>query len=301
MTGGFADFNNLLSVIHGAFSGPTRLDEVGERFPPHRHAYGPERVASLTNACWPRAQAELKTNGDLATLSALAELLERTPRPGVEIETRFRSPPPCAYTGTRTVPKELFMIAIRNATGVHYDPRKREKVGEQSQLKPGEYVRLIMTDEGEGMNEATLSRAIEPFFTTKGIGKGTGLGLPMVHGLAEQSGGKFALRSKPDKGTTAELWLPVSSEAPARKLVPFESLGESTGVSDLAVDDEHSCREHRHHAARAGHAVRRQFRSEAVAYGAREKPRSSGVPIMRSGMMVRPWPMSYRLISGAPV
>ena len=60
------------------------------------------------------------------------------------------------------------------------------------------------------MDEETLQRATEPFFTTKGVGKGTGLGLSMVHGLAEQSGGRFTLRSRKGEGTTAELWLPVA-------------------------------------------------------------------------------------------
>ena len=58
--------------------------------------------------------------------------------------------------------------------------------------------------------KTTLRRATEPFFTTKGIGKGTGLGLSMVHGFAEQSGGRLILHSQKDRGTTAELWLPVA-------------------------------------------------------------------------------------------
>ena len=76
-------------------------------------------------------------------------------------------------------------------------------------LEVGKYIRISVTDTGEGMDETTLRRATEPFFTTKGIGKGTGLGLSMVHGFAEQSGGRFMLRSQKDRGTTAELWLPV--------------------------------------------------------------------------------------------
>ena len=76
-------------------------------------------------------------------------------------------------------------------------------------LKPGRYVCLSVSDDGDGMNEATLKRATEPFFTTKGVGKGTGLGLSMVHGLAQQSGGTLTLKSQPGKGTTAEIWLPA--------------------------------------------------------------------------------------------
>jgi CheY-like chemotaxis protein len=65
-------------------------------------------------------------------------------------------------------------------------------------------------DSGIGMDEQTLRRAVEPFYTTKGVGKGTGLGLPMVLGMTEQSGGKLYLKSKPGEGTTAELCLPAA-------------------------------------------------------------------------------------------
>jgi CheY-like chemotaxis protein len=69
---------------------------------------------------------------------------------------------------------------------------------------------ISVTDTGPGMNDATLQRAMEPFFTTKGAGKGTGLGLSMVHGLAAQSQGHFVLKSRVGEGTAAELWLPVA-------------------------------------------------------------------------------------------
>ena len=74
-------------------------------------------------------------------------------------------------------------------------------------------MRLSVTDTGEGMDAETLRRATEPFFTTKGPGKGTGLGVPMVHGLAEQFGGRFDLRSRLGEGTTAEIWLPAAERA----------------------------------------------------------------------------------------
>ncbi len=78
-------------------------------------------------------------------------------------------------------------------------------------LPDGHYVCLAITDNGEGMDAETLARATEPFFTTKGVGKGTGLGLPMVHGMTEQMGGRLMLRSSQGEGTTAEIWLPLRS------------------------------------------------------------------------------------------
>ena len=103
-----------------------------------------------------------------------------------------------------------------------------------NRLKPGTYLCLTVRDTGHGMDEETLKRAIEPFFTTKGIGKGTGLGLSMVHGVAEQSGGWFTLRSRKDEGTTAELWLPVAEgQAQADKA--------SKRVGDAAVINLSCC------------------------------------------------------------
>ena len=75
-------------------------------------------------------------------------------------------------------------------------------------LPHGEYVRIDVADTGEGMSEATLAKAMEPFFTTKGIGKGTGLGLSMVHGLTAQSGGAMHISSRLGEGTVVTLWLP---------------------------------------------------------------------------------------------
>jgi CheY-like chemotaxis protein len=91
------------------------------------------------------------------------------------------------------------------------------------------------------MDEATLARAGEPFFTTKGIGKGTGLGLPMVHGFVEQTGGRLVLKSRKGKGTTAELWLPVAPKSPV-SAVSEEKLPSPGSprhpLTVLVVDDD---------------------------------------------------------------
>jgi hypothetical protein len=74
------------------------------------------------------------------------------------------------------------------------------------------------------MDAETLEKATQPFFTTKGVGKGTGLGLPMIQGLMAQSGGRLVMNSAAGKGTTAELWLPMAAEAHIPQL---SSLGSS--------------------------------------------------------------------------
>jgi CheY-like chemotaxis protein len=91
------------------------------------------------------------------------------------------------------------------------------------------------------MDEATLARAAEPFFTTKGVGRGTGLGLSMVHGVAEQSGGRLLLRSRPGEGTTAEIWLrPADPAAVGLASLPSEpdAPGGGRPVTVLVVDDD---------------------------------------------------------------
>jgi CheY-like chemotaxis protein len=80
-------------------------------------------------------------------------------------------------------------------------------------LREGAYVRLSIADSGLGMDSETLSKATEPFFSTKEVGKGTGLGLSMVHGLAVQLEGALRLTSTEGVGTVAELWLPVTESA----------------------------------------------------------------------------------------
>ena len=114
--------------------------------------------------------------------------------------------------------------------------------GETSGLNPGRLRLRRVSDTGQGMDSATLSRATEPFFTTKGAGKGTGLGLSMVHGLAEQSGGQFKLVSHVGEGTTAELWLPAADgAAPAIEQASSPGKNEIARADSmvvLAVDDD---------------------------------------------------------------
>jgi CheY-like chemotaxis protein len=87
------------------------------------------------------------------------------------------------------------------------------------------------------MDAETLTRAVEPFFSTKGVGRGTGLGLSMVHGLAAQQGGLLEIESRPGEGTVIHLYLPATAERVA--IPPASMIGEARGTARvLLVDDE---------------------------------------------------------------
>ena len=106
-------------------------------------------------------------------------------------------------------------------------------------LQPGAYVRLSVSDTGCGMDAETLRRATEPFFTTKEKGHGTGLGLPMVQGFCEQSGGMLDIRSLPGQGTRVSLWLPQAPALrPAQPFLSAASPAMGRGCNIMLVDDE---------------------------------------------------------------
>ena len=193
----------------------------------------------------------------------MADLLERSLGPSVQIETRF---PPIATVRADANQLELALLnlvvnardAMSEGGSIIIAARQEQHVAEKTdQLAPGDYVCLSVTDNGEGMDEETLARAAEPFFTTKGIGKGTGLGLSMVHGMSEQSGGRLVLKSRRGEGTTAELWLPAAqrtaqdtqSSSRLAEMAGHEPLGHEPHASGsnpqedgrlviLAVDDD---------------------------------------------------------------
>jgi CheY-like chemotaxis protein len=95
-----------------------------------------------------------------------------------------------------------------------------------------------VTDTGIGMSRATLARAVEPFFTTKPVGQGTGLGLSMVYGLARQSKGQLRLYSEPGVGTTVRLYLPVAAESATTAAAAPARDGDFHGRHALLVDDD---------------------------------------------------------------
>jgi PAS domain S-box-containing protein len=253
LTGGVAhDFNNLLMAVLGS------LELVRKRLPDDARSLalinnaiqGAERGAALTRRMltFARHQNLVATRVDVPTLiRGMSGLLQRTLGPQIEIETRFPLNLRAVLVDANQLESAVLNLAVNArdampAGGVITIAAREEDVGSghRSALPAGAYVCLAVTDTGEGMDEATVARAIEPFFTTKEPGKGTGLGLSTVHGMAEQLGGRLVLKSAPGQGTTAELWLPVALGTAAQVVEPGAqpAAPRLPRLTVLAVDDD---------------------------------------------------------------
>jgi CheY-like chemotaxis protein/two-component sensor histidine kinase len=178
-------------------------------------------------------------------VSGMAGLMGSTLGPKVDIRVELADDLPPARADANQLEMALLNLAVnaRDAMpngGVLTISVKRESVrsGHRSKLKQGHYVRLSVADTGTGMDADTLARAIEPFFSTKGIGQGTGLGLSMVHGLAAQLGGGLTITSEIGRGTMVEVWLPISAEPLADSDAPAAAPVAKGRGRALLVDDE---------------------------------------------------------------
>jgi len=183
---------------------------------------GARRGATLTQRLLAFARKqELKAQAtDVRSLvEDMIGLIDRSVGPMVRIELHAEDNMPVVDVDPNQLEMALLNLAVnaRDAmiTGGVLTIGLSEQVVEvddQLGVQPGRYVVLSVRDTGVGMDAETLARAVEPFFSTKGVGKGTGLGLSMVFGLAQQSGGALRLESALSSGTTARLWLPVAIE-----------------------------------------------------------------------------------------
>ncbi|HEY5278785.1 MAG TPA: PAS domain S-box protein [Pseudolabrys sp.] len=254
LTGGIAhDFNNLLMAVLGS------LELVRKRVPEDSKILklldnaiqGAQRGAALTRRmlAFARRQELRQEAVDIPDLvRGMTELLQRSLGPSVSIETRFPLALPPVWADANQLEMALLNLAVnaRDAMpeggqiviSAHEDRTEGEEVPPDAN---DGYVRICVSDTGVGMDQATLRRAMEPFFTTKEPGKGTGLGLSMVHGLAQQSGGRFVLNSREGEGSTAELWLRVaqpSAEFEQAEQPRIEAPAARVSLTVLAVDDD---------------------------------------------------------------
>ena len=115
--------------------------------------------------------------------------------------------------------------------------------GRYFDIEPGRYVRISVTDTGQGMTPQTQSHIFEPFFTTKGVGKGTGLGLSTVYGNVKQNNGSIQVRSEPGKGSSFKIYLPVVAESPPKPATATGAVLQCGNETLLLVEDEAGIRE----------------------------------------------------------
>jgi signal transduction histidine kinase/CheY-like chemotaxis protein len=249
LTGGVAhDFNNLLTPIVGA------LDLLRRRHGEDDRSLrligsamqGAERASLLVQRLlsFARRQHLAPRVIDVGLLvEGLRDLLQRSIGPHITVRLNVASGLPPARIDPNQLELALLNLVInaRDALGdggtVTVTLREHDGKGTGA-LAPGRYLALAVHDTGRGMDEATLRRAIDPFFTTKEQGKGTGLGLSMVHGLAAQSGGALLLESRPGAGTTATICLPVADGGPEVALAPEPVVAQPRQARILLVDDD---------------------------------------------------------------
>lgn len=250
LTGGVAhDFNNLLTPIVGGLD-LVRMrvhgDELVERVVDGA-LQSAERAKVLIQRllAFARRQTLQPQAVEVAGLVAgMRDLIDRSIGPSVTVTVDLPEGLPVVSVDPNQLELALLNLCVNARDAMPDGGELRIAAAADdappSSLPPGRYVRLQVADTGSGMDAETLRRAVEPFFSTKGLGRGTGLGLSMVHGLAAQSGGRLEIASTPGEGTTATLWLPVSSEtAPASRA---EAEGDAPHAPWqaclLLVDDE---------------------------------------------------------------
>jgi PAS domain S-box-containing protein len=253
LTGGVAhDFNNLLAVIVGSLDlARRRLASGGDisRYLDNAMVAA-DRGATLTQrmlAFARKQELKLRSVDCITLVRDMADLLHTTLGDGVDIETRFPLSLPAVHADPAQLELALLNLAVNARDAMPDGGRiivegsdQIVAAGEQQGLAAGHYVLLSLTDDGEGMDAETLSRAIDPFFTTKGTGKGTGLGLSMVQGLVQQCGGGLTIESVVGFGTKVSLWLPLAiGGTAAEPIATIEEVASSSApLVILAVDDD---------------------------------------------------------------
>jgi PAS domain S-box-containing protein len=265
LTGGVAhDFNNLLTIVLGGLEMISRqLPALGASPASARIARGKEiaadgarRAAALTQRLLafsrqqPLALTPLNANRLVAEIS---ELLRRTLGEGVMLETVLAGGLWTVNADANQLESAIVNLALNardalttggkvtiETANCYLDAAYIDTIAEP--VKAGQYVLIAIGDTGIGMSQSTLERAIEPFFTTKGIGKGTGLGLSQVYGFVRQSGGHLKIYSETDQGTTVKVYLPryygsgEELEEPGRSSDKAHAIGSETVL--LVEDDD---------------------------------------------------------------
>lgn len=268
LTGGLAhDFNNLLAIISGSLQlmskriSQGRVSEVTQYLDAATASV--ERAAALTHrllAFSRRQTLEPKPTSVNQLIEGMQEIFVHTLGPGIKVEADLAPdlwPTLCdpnqlenailnLIINARDAMPDSGIIRIETCNSIVTDWRSSQAENLYGRIPNGEYTALFVKDTGQGMSASVIERAFDPFFTTKPIGQGTGLGLSMIYGFVQQSGGHVLLNSSQGHGTTVAIYLPrfLGSEGAAQESVPTaQSIQAEPGLVILLVEDEPAVRQ----------------------------------------------------------
>ena len=257
LTGGIAhDFNNMLAVVVGGIDlAQRRLNGPRREVLAHLHnaMEGATRAAALTRRLLSFARSEplLPERVDSKELiGGMSDLLDRTLGERIRIEVDLARNTWPTYVDPHQLENAIVNLAVNardamDGRGVMRVSTENVQLAanEVGDVRPGEYVKISVSDTGCGMTPEVLDRAFEPFFTTKPVGKGTGLGLSQIFGFAHQSGGEVGIESELGAGTTVSIYLPRTEIAAPVRVHPAvqrksEADAHVPGARILLVEDD---------------------------------------------------------------
>jgi hypothetical protein len=260
LTGGIAhDFNNLLTGIIGSLDiigrrmAAGRLDEV-PRFMDAASSSA-QRAGALTHRLLSfarRQSLDIRPNDINRLVASMEDLLHRTLGERIELDCLLSANLWTALTDANQVESAVLNLALNardampdggrltiETTNIHLDESYTSR---QDDVDSGDYVVVAISDTGSGMPADVVAKAIDPFFTTKPLGEGTGLGLSMVYGFAKQTRGHLRIYSEVGHGTTIKLYLPRALQDAINLEQPMQDAPRGQGETILVVEDDATVR-----------------------------------------------------------
>jgi len=256
LTGGIAhDFNNLLTPIMGGLELiASRVEDPRLKRIAETALESTRRGAKLTGQLLAFSRIQRISMAPVAVnevIEAMQRLLRHAIGGAVRIETRLDPEAGHGICDANQLENAILNLAInaRDAMpegGTLTISTDRGQLDEAADHPAGEFLRIAVADTGEGMSPAVLARATEPFFSTKPLGKGTGLGLAQVYGIAQQAGGTLRIDSEVGRGTSVQILLPAAVAPPsgesAETHMPDVASGDADGARVLVLDDDEDVR-----------------------------------------------------------